>query len=436
MPPILDYSIRNNNGIFENDVFRDTAELKHYIAQVAKGGQPPCPAFDFMYALVENMTQLRFHAEEKQRKHPFEAKDKRKELPLSWREVTDIMTAVHENEPPQTVISKIAQQEIHIIDNTLQNPRKILKRERRTVHISDIQQLDPQCLIWLTRQPGITPVQKAGSRQKILSVVREESFNTLENRVLKTLLKSCLTHGSLYIQQYGGNQNYVNSERIRAVRKLVNTCKAALQSPMMQKVASLTGMPIPNYVLLHDPYYTRIWQMYQELLRQTKLLETAWKKRHKIFKEYFFLIVSVCLEMNYTSVFESKVWLNYTLQNEEFIHSPFFSRIFSHNGHVVEFGVHGELFRLPVGRQPRPELVDAYLRSERGIVSFSLVFIPSGVEALDIQRYQNHCYIVHNESPQAQLPQGDMRVLNINRLEDMAGHVEPLLQQIIERIAR
>ena len=117
--------------------------------------------------------------------------DKREALPISWNKILDVFTGTS-SEPPQTLITQIAQQHIDIIEYIIQNARKILKRERKKVHISTAQQLDGQCLRWLIRQPGVTAAQKAGNQQKILSVVREESYNTLENRVLKAFLQECM----------------------------------------------------------------------------------------------------------------------------------------------------------------------------------------------------------------------------------------------------
>ena len=47
-----------------------------------------------------------------------------------------------------------------------------------------MQEVDRQSMAWLIRQPGETIAERGGDRQRIQAVVREENFNTLENRIL------------------------------------------------------------------------------------------------------------------------------------------------------------------------------------------------------------------------------------------------------------
>lgn len=301
----INYFRVNNDGAFQSAVFQDSMPLKAYLRSVDDGSDEHNPVIEFVTSLVDTMCQLRFKAEERHKDNPFRAKDKRKALPLTWDDIAECITAERQ-EPPLTTIARIAQNEIYAVDHVLHNIRKVLTRERRSVHISTVQQLDSHCLRWLTRQPGFTPSQKAGSRQRILSVVREEMFNTFENRVLKAFLVSCVSASSLYLRHYD-NEQYHNSSRIGAIRKLLGVCKNALNSPEMEQVTTLIGLAAPNYVLRHDPYYSKVWTMYQALLHQMQLVEIAWKHRHILFQEYFLLMINLVLDINYPSLYKSDV---------------------------------------------------------------------------------------------------------------------------------
>ena len=67
--------------------------------------------------------------------------------------------------------------------------RRMLRREREKVQLDRVQEMDRASMRWLSKQPGTTLAQRAGSDQRILAIVRNENFDTLENRVLHAYLK-------------------------------------------------------------------------------------------------------------------------------------------------------------------------------------------------------------------------------------------------------
>ena len=54
-----------------------------------------------------------------------------------------------------------------------------------------VQEMDRASMRWLSKQPGTTLAQRAGSDQRVLAIVRKENFDTLENRVLHAYLTAC-----------------------------------------------------------------------------------------------------------------------------------------------------------------------------------------------------------------------------------------------------
>ena len=66
--------------------------------------------------------------------------------------------------------------------------RRMLRREREKVQLDRVQEMDRASMRWLSKQPGKTLAQRAGSDQRVLAIVRKENFDTLENRVLHAYL--------------------------------------------------------------------------------------------------------------------------------------------------------------------------------------------------------------------------------------------------------
>lgn len=127
------------------------------------------------------------------------AKNRIGALPLTWKKISQV---INTGSPPEEPITRIAKNNFADVDELIRNLRKVLMRVREKVNIGRVQQVDAQCLRWLTRQPGRNAIEKAGSKQEILGVVRVENFNTLENRVLKDFLQRCFDLSSMYLRIY------------------------------------------------------------------------------------------------------------------------------------------------------------------------------------------------------------------------------------------
>lgn len=93
------------------------------------------------------------------------------------------------DEPRMALIVKIAEDMSRKLSVVVHAARKILYRERQLISASRVAEIDTNCLRWIVRQPGDTLVEKAAlNRQRIFGVIRRESYDTLENRVLKDFL--------------------------------------------------------------------------------------------------------------------------------------------------------------------------------------------------------------------------------------------------------
>lgn len=281
---------------------------------------------EFVCDVVELMTELRYVAERSLREGKTEANNRRGELRLSIDAITNRLTLDTNDEPPQQLVSVIANQHLSLIEALISSMRKILRRKRDMVSISAVQQVDAHCLRWLARQPGHEAQEKAGSRQKLMAVVREETRNTLENRVLKDFIYRVEILARRYLQQYEGH--YPASSRVKEVKRLRSCLINSLSLPEIQSFPTMKVLVQPNYVLLHDARYSKLWELYRLVLAHTRMSEIVWPKRHRLFAEIFLVWVIARLDLEYKSFYELSYWIKEMPVNGCFFVNPTFTNAF------------------------------------------------------------------------------------------------------------
>lgn len=264
--------------------------------------------YNFIDAMVGIMEELRWEAElDAQDADDWFTTPRPTLAPIPWPQLAKVLEEpVHELR--MDLICKIASQFDTVLFKLAANPHKILHRHRTRQHLSKVQQLDSACLAWLTRQPGLSPIEKAGARQQIMAVARTEGYDTLENRVLKDVLSRCQRSARLYLHQ---NQAYADKSRYRMVQQFDRRCRKALRSSVFKSIHALTTVPQPNYVLQHDKAYHELWHWYLRLVkRETATLE-AWRWQHRLWADMVRLIACSCIygDGDWSSPLEQFVWL-------------------------------------------------------------------------------------------------------------------------------
>ena len=269
---------------------RTANELKSYLRKRRGGRQDAAiPEFDEFLKDVSILFELRMVAEEywqgsprassyKFEEHRYLAKSILYALPLEWGEVYDVVCP-GEEVPRKTLIVHLAAhcvEEVRLISMGL---RKELSRERESTPIGKVQQLDTRCMQWLMRQPGVGLAEKAGMRQRILSVVRREQYNMLENRVFKDFLIRCINLADGYLKEI---EKYKGQKVYKSVREMKMVCQKALSLPEMDLITGLATLPQPNYVLQQDNRYSKIWNGYCKVVRLANLAEKLWGRREAI----------------------------------------------------------------------------------------------------------------------------------------------------------
>jgi hypothetical protein len=156
---------------------------------------------------------------------------------------------------------------------------------------------DSACLQWLSRQPGETIIQKAGAnRQKLLGIARRESFDTLENRVLKDFLFRCGREGRRYLKsEVGENPNLQQSKRAKIVRQYLHLCHELHQVPHLENISAPPVGFRPNYVLQNDSRDKEVWREYLRLLRREDEEDCIWDWQARTWADLARLLVNCAI---------------------------------------------------------------------------------------------------------------------------------------------
>lgn len=200
---------------------------------------------------------------------------------LPWSAVFEFL---HHNQrdAPSSLILSIAEATSRDLEVLARKPRMFLRRVRRKVPLGRAQQLDAACLSWLIKRPGRTAIEKAGSAQEILAVVREESFDTLENRVLKDFLRRAARACGDYLRE---NSSFRTSARYKCVEHFGRALGRYAQADVFEGVQSVSRISSPNYVLQHDEHYSTVWRAYQDLVRRQATLEHLFEWRFRAYRD-------------------------------------------------------------------------------------------------------------------------------------------------------
>jgi hypothetical protein len=96
----------------------------------------------------------------------------------AWKRAED------EEDPKMAEIVRQSRRMQPVLRDLEKRIRRVLRRHRELTPLDRVQEMDRASMVWLSRQPGRTIAERAGSSQRILATVRRENFDTLENRVL------------------------------------------------------------------------------------------------------------------------------------------------------------------------------------------------------------------------------------------------------------
>ncbi|ALG69989.1 hypothetical protein VY88_10145 [Azospirillum thiophilum] len=212
----------------------------------------------------------------------------------AWSRIAAAWTTTEANalDAPKELIVEHAETYRRVLMEVAQHPRRVLARVRRPMPLDRVQEIDKGCIDWLIRQPGTSIEEKAGPRQAVLGIAREENLNTLENRVLKDLLRHSTMEANGYLR---ANKRYAASERYRLVAAYAGLCRRTWRELEAQGIADPTHPVTPNYVLQHDARYRSIWKAYQEVLGDERRQDDTWRWQRRLWSDFVRLSVHIAL---------------------------------------------------------------------------------------------------------------------------------------------
>ena len=195
-------------------------------------------------------------------------------------------------EPLMALIVKLARELPDVLSSVCRRPRHVLRRERQPQSLGRVREVDSGCLRWLARQPGASVAEKAGARQRVLAIVRVESIDTLENRLVRDLLNRALHACRRYRLEH---RSVASHARVRDVQAFQQLVQRLLKESSIASASELVASPQPNYVLQFDSRYRILWDAWQQLVRQQQLEDNVWRWRNRLFAEHVQLAVMSAL---------------------------------------------------------------------------------------------------------------------------------------------
>lgn len=219
-----------------------------------------------------------------------------------WRD------AGRRDRPPYSLVVRLSNDLPKLLRKVTASPKRVLRREREREPLHRIREFDSTCMRWVCRQPGVTLAEKAGHQMSLLAVRRFESINTLENRVVLTLVRRSVRLCRDYLRQHG--QAFADHPRVRDVKDLSRQCRRLLEDPVFVEVTQLESIPTPNYVLLHDDRYHLLWRLFLLVMRWQRRRQVLWLNRYSLLREMLVVAANEYLSRAVTDV-ERKVGLRY-----------------------------------------------------------------------------------------------------------------------------
>ena len=170
--------------------------------------------------------------------------------------------------------------------------RRVLRRTPELTPIDRVQEMDRASMLWLARQPGRNTAERAGPGQRILSIVRHENFDTLENRVLHAYARLAADVAHTWMREHARARHSYRYRQVNDFRKLCRRLALlCAELGIGQAEAGIT----PNYVLMDDRDYRAIHKAWVRLLRREREVDNLWAWQSESWTDFCVLAVTLSL---------------------------------------------------------------------------------------------------------------------------------------------
>ena len=203
----------------------------------------------------------------------------------SWTTVRNEWIKEKADDAEISLIVRLAKRDelLHALDLITTHPRRVLVRYRDDTPIGRIQEIDSACIRNYAHRPGRNVLEKAGSRQKLLSVLRRENLDTIENRVTLWVLGWMQFEAKAWLLR---NAGFSESDRFSSVQRFSGHISEWGSRESMSDISELQQLIAePNYPLQFEPRYQLVWKAYLDILRMEQVFEDAWTWQRVVWGE-------------------------------------------------------------------------------------------------------------------------------------------------------
>jgi len=212
-----------------------------------------------------------------------------------WPELIEILADNNQDDPAKyALVVDLARPKflIESLKRISDHPKRVLRRIHDQERVQKVREIDTKCLTDLAKRPGAVLAEKAGPKQRILAIRRTESIDTLENRVTRHCCELITRVAQRYLNEHV-NISLHESKRLTSVQKLQRNSIQIPHKDSFRRVRRLLEpCRQPNYTLLQNADYFRVWNAYVELVRNEDLRNNLWKWNRRLWADYMKLYLS------------------------------------------------------------------------------------------------------------------------------------------------
>lgn len=201
--------------------------------------------------------------------------------------------AENEADPKMAEIVRQARRMQPVLRDLEKRIRRVLRRHRELVPLDGVQEMDRASMVWLSRQPGRSIAERAGSSQRILATVRRENFDTLENRVLHAYARLAADVAREWMREHPRAKQSARYMQVDGFRK---SCRAVARALAELGVMIASAGVQPNYVLMQDRSYREVHDGWLRLLLRRKIEDDLWAWQAETWTDFAVLSIILAID--------------------------------------------------------------------------------------------------------------------------------------------
>ena len=241
-----------------------------------------------------------------------------------WKSVRDEWQEGDEKAALMALIATFARRKelITAIRAIEQSPRRMLLRKHRMVKVSRVEEMDTVTLRAYARAPGRTAAEKAGPRQELLAVVREDTVDLPENRIFLWLVQRIGVMARSWLAQH--KEVASASSTAESIKVLAALSRRASKSERFAEVGALSHhLSNPTYCLQFDRRYRCIWKAYREIRDQDREMDDAFRWQTRLWATTSrLLLASLLQDTGWVEVQRSTPYFRGSADEGEWLRGP------------------------------------------------------------------------------------------------------------------